>query len=82
MAHRLEDELEKIGIKKEGKKFMPHLTLARIKNIRAARNAEDVLTEYYDYEGPVMTVEKGGVYQSELSEKGAVYTLMAGAELK
>ena len=82
MAHRLDDELEKIGIKREGRKFVPHITLARIKNIQVSRNAEDVLLEYADYEGPVMTVEKGGVYQSQLTEKGAVYTLMAGAELK
>lgn len=82
MAAELEEELFKVGFAKEGRKFTPHLTICRIKSLKAARNAEDVLQDYEDFEGPDLPVEAVCVYQSELTEKGPVYTQLCKTGLK
>ena len=82
MADELEEQLLKFGIKKEGKKFKPHLTLCRIKSFKVGRKAEETLDDYEDYEGPDMAIESVCVYQSLISESGPEYTLLEKIELK
>lgn len=82
MADEIERELFNIGFDKEGKKFKPHLTLCRIKSVKAGWNTKDVLPEFADYEGPEMSVETVSVYHSKLKPKGAEYTAIKKAELK
>jgi len=82
MADELEEQLLKFGIKKEGKKFAPHLTLCRIKSFKVGRKAEETLDDYEDYEGPDMPIESVCVYQSQISDAGPEYTLISKVELK
>ena len=82
IADELDSALCKIGLEKSTRKFRPHLTLCRIKSLKAGQNTEDVMPEFEDYQGPDLPVETVCLYHSRLTDKGAVYTAVCKTELK
>lgn len=77
----VEDAMRGIGFKPEDRKFTPHLTLGRIREIRsrdAWQKALDGIRDIRLGEFPVTAVS---LMKSELRPSGAVYTEMARVEL-
>lgn len=70
---KIETACVQAGLAPEGRKFHPHITLARCKNVPEAPAAEFVAT----YEGfglPAIPVGAFTLYSSRMGRSGAVYT--------
>lgn len=76
LAEGIENELEKSGFAREAREFQPHLTLARI---RSPKNMPELarLAKKTDFiSGNDVQIDKLILFQSRLSPKGAVYTII------
>jgi 2'-5' RNA ligase len=77
LARATDDAIASLGIKREDKKYSPHLTLARIKdnaNVTALRQAIAALDSV---EFGSFTATEYHLYLSELSPRGSKYTKLA-----
>ena len=72
----LETQLAFAGWPEENRKFEGHLTLCRIKNSKAGVKLAQLANEYKDYSLDVVEVDSVCIFQSELTPKGPVYTLL------
>ncbi|MCP4022560.1 MAG: RNA 2',3'-cyclic phosphodiesterase [Desulfobacteraceae bacterium] len=70
----LEKLLEINGFKKEKKRFHPHFTLARLKKPISPKVLVKLIQQYQNYQSEDFNVESMGLYQSDLTSSGAVYT--------
>jgi 2'-5' RNA ligase len=77
----VEDAMARLGMKREERKFTPHLTLGRIKYIRSQKSWLGALEELKDIRLPGFEVTSVHLMKSELKPAGAVYTEMGRAEL-
>jgi len=78
----VEDAMAFIGMAREERAFTPHLTVGRIKFIRARDKWLKALDEVKDIILPGFDVEAVSLMKSELKPSGAVYTEMGRVELK
>jgi 2'-5' RNA ligase len=78
----LEEELAKSGWAKDKRSFAPHLTLCRIKSGKAGKKLKNIPDEYEGYRLGKMAVNELVVYESELTRKGPVYTVLGSYELQ
>lgn len=72
LAQTIDNVIETLGFRKEGR-FVPHLTLGRV---RSGRNKNDLLVmirKFEDIEIGKMKVDKIKLFQSKLSPSGPVY---------
>jgi 2'-5' RNA ligase len=74
-AH-LEDEAAKDGFEKEDRPFHPHLTLARLRQPRHARELADA-HQQMEFEPVEIAVTELLVIRSELSSAGSKYTVVS-----
>ena len=75
----VEDELERIGIKKEQRKFIPHITIARMKkNINFSNIINELDLKKFDD----LICCKINLYESVLSKEGANYFVIKEFYLK
>jgi 2'-5' RNA ligase len=77
----VEDAMARLGMKREERKFTPHLTLGRIKYIRSKESWLGALEELKDVKLPGFDVTSVHLMKSELRPAGAVYTEMGKVEL-
>lgn len=83
VARVVEDSMAGLGFPREGRKFSPHLTLARIK---PSRHTEE-LVRLADNESPrqaklgIFRVASVELMQSDLTPRGPVYTLLAAVKI-
>ena len=77
LSARLDGELERVGFAKEARPFVPHLTLARTKTRQAEQAAVRGLAKVGEV-GDVarIRVDRFVLMQSQLSPKGATYTVV------
>lgn len=74
LANRLELILfEDMGIKKENKRFSPHLTIARIRQVVFPKTMVKLLYEFKDFKSEDFLVSEIKLFQSELKPSGAIY---------
>lgn len=73
LEKRIDAGCESLGFKREGRRFHPHLTLARI---REPRNAHALLGEFCDrpIEPVEFDVRELVLYESKLTPSGSVYS--------
>lgn len=75
--HRLQAKIEhglrRAGLPPEGRKFKPHVTLARLKRPPGA-NFQDFLAQHALYRGASFQVDEFVLFSSFLGQAGAVYT--------
>jgi RNA 2',3'-cyclic 3'-phosphodiesterase len=72
LNRKIESALQRIGLKPEARKFMPHVTLARLKN--APRGAVmDYLTDHALYASAPFAVSAFALYSSKLTSDGSIY---------
>jgi 2'-5' RNA ligase len=77
----IEDAMARLGMEREERKFTPHLTLGRIKYIRAKESWLGALEELKDIKLPEFDVASVHLMKSELKPSGAVYAEMGRVEL-
>jgi 2'-5' RNA ligase len=76
IAHAIESKLEPLKIPKEAREFKPHLTLARIDELRGLDKLRDAIKEADDADFGAMQASEMHLYKSELARGGAKYTRM------
>ncbi|MHC4751515.1 MAG: RNA 2',3'-cyclic phosphodiesterase [Planctomycetota bacterium] len=77
----LEQQLDLAGWPKETRKFSAHLTLCRVRNSKAGVKLAQVTQQYNDFKLGTMPADSVSVYQSELTPKGPIYTLLGNYKL-
>jgi 2'-5' RNA ligase len=78
---RLENEAAQAGFAREGRRFQPHLTLARLRQPRHARTLADV-HQQIKFETVSIVVSELLVIRSELSNEGSKYTAISRHPLR
>ena len=81
LHERLETEFEKEGFPRDSRPFHPHLTLARLRNQRGAREIARIHEEL-SFRPEEITVTELLLIRSELSSKGSKYTTISKHPLK
>lgn len=81
LHQRLETEFEKEGFPRDTRAFHPHLTLARIRNQRGARDIARIHEEL-SFPPEEITVTELLLIRSELSSKGSKYTTISTHALR
>ena len=77
----LEGQLASAGWPKENRKFSGHLTLCRVRNSKAGFKLAQLTEEYKDFKIGTMPADSVCVYQSQLTPKGPIYTVLGNYEL-
>jgi 2'-5' RNA ligase len=76
----VDEECAKKGFEKESRAYRPHLTIARIRRQQSARALAEA-NEKYGFEPLEMRIEELLLFRSELSSKGARYTVVSRHKL-
>ncbi len=78
----VEKAMVKTGFEREDRRFSPHLTLARVKYLRARDNWQKALDGVKDLKLPSFDADHVSLIKSELKPSGAVYTELGKINLK
>jgi 2'-5' RNA ligase len=78
----LEEQLDLAGWPKEGRKFSAHLTLCRVRNSKAGTKLAQLIRPYKDFYLGTIQADSVCVYQSELTPKGPIYTVLGNYRLQ
>ena len=79
---RLEAAFAPLGIRGEGRRYRPHLTLGRIRQSDTGMiELREQLAEYEDYEAGIMTVSEVTIFHSDLRSTGPEHAVLGHAEL-
>ena len=77
---RVESSLKRVGLEPEGRKFTPHVTLARLKGV-PARIVAPYLEHYGDFRVGPFTAGYFTLFQSHMGHGGSHYEALARYEL-
>ncbi len=78
----LEQQMASGGWPPESREFTGHLTLCRIRNSNAGLKLAQLAEKYKDYKLGTMPADSLSVYQSDLTPKGPIYTLLCNCKLQ
>jgi 2'-5' RNA ligase len=78
----LEEQLASAGWPKETRKFSGHLTLCRVRNSKAGVKLAQMTEGYKDFKLGTISADSVSVYQSQLTPKGPVYTVLGNYKLQ
>ena len=81
VADKIDEQLSKIGFKRENRGFSPHLTIARIKTSRNKDKLLQVIEKYKDIEFTTIKVDSIKLKKSDLTPKGPIYTTLGEVKL-
>ena len=76
LRDRIENLLQRTGIAPEGRRYNPHVTLARLKGTAPAR-VGPFLAAHGGFETPEFRAERFILYSSHLGQAGAIHTAEA-----
>lgn len=74
LAAKIDRACHRLGLRADARRFMPHVTLARLKDADPAK-VQRYVEEHGLFATPPFRVEAFGLYSSTLGSEGAVYTL-------
>jgi 2'-5' RNA ligase len=74
ISNKIEENLNKIGIEKEKRKFSAHLTIARVKSAKNKDKILKIIEKYKNYHFGKINVNSIILKKSELTPKGPIYT--------
>jgi 2'-5' RNA ligase len=80
MAESIQDSIESVGFLRE-EKFVPHLTLGRVRTARNKEELKSLIEELEDIEIGKMKVDAIRLFRSKLSQAGPVYDEVFGINL-
>jgi RNA 2',3'-cyclic 3'-phosphodiesterase len=72
LQRKIESACRRCGLEPDGHKFLPHVTLARLKGT-ASGHVMDFLTDHALYAGTPFAVEGFILYSSHMTPKGSLY---------
>jgi 2'-5' RNA ligase len=72
----IEDEMIKFGFDKSGSKFLPHLTIGRVKYLKDKEILRDLIEEFREYVFQEIKVREIIFYESILKSKGPEYIVL------
>jgi 2'-5' RNA ligase len=75
LHQQIESALSQLGFKPDNKSFSPHITLARLKLNRPARQVDHFLSKHERIHAGTFTATEFRLYSSLLMPHGAVYTV-------
>ncbi len=78
----LEEQLAIAGWPKEGRKFSGHLTLCRVRNVKAGLKLAQITEQYKDVDFGTLRCSAVHVYESTLTPEGPIYTLLGHYHLR
>jgi len=78
----VEDGLRRLGFRPERARFVPHVTLARIKGSRNIHSLAKLINDMSDYEVGRMTVSKVSLKKSTLTRHGPIYETLWEVNLR
>lgn len=81
LQKKVESAVARAGLGPDDRKFMPHVTLARLKGA-SAESVDRYCAERADYRSRVFTIDQFTLYSSFLSHTGAIYTPEADYPLR
>ena len=81
LQNDLEQQLALAGGPKETRKFSGHLTLCRVRNSKAGLKLAQMTEKYKDFKLGTIPDDSLSVYQSQLTPKGSIYTLLGNYKL-
>jgi 2'-5' RNA ligase len=81
LADRVEEQLHRLGYRREPRRFQPHLTLGRVRGGRAVELGP-ILEKYADLEIGQISVEEVIVFSSTLERTGPIYDPIGRAALR
>lgn len=73
---KINDELAHLGFRKEIKRFVPHITLGRIKSLVNRSRFQTVLAQYKHIKIDSMTADTLLLYESILTPDGPIYKVI------
>jgi len=74
LAEEIEVRLEREGFERDERKFSPHLTLARSKNVKLESSLVNACERFLDADFGSFTVDRYYLYESTLKPGGSTYT--------
>ena len=81
IARKIDEQLSKIGFKKEKRGFSPHLTIARVKSAKGKDEILHVIEKYRDVQFVDIRVDSIKLKKSDLTPKGPIYTTLMDVKL-
>ena len=81
IAHKMDEQLAKIGFKKERRGFSPHLTIARVRSAKNKEKLVQAIEKYNDVEFADLQVDSIKLKKSDLTPKGPIYTTLKEIKL-
>lgn len=82
LVKQLEKELARQGFAKERRKWIPHLTLGRVKVLKKKGKLRGLVLSHKGIEAGEMEIRNISVIESRLTPKGPIYTLLERIPLK
>ena len=76
IQQQTEEAVRTIGLAPERRAFQPHLTLARIRDLRGVEPLIERVQAERDFDGGEFTVGSVSLFSSQLTPRGAVYTCL------
>jgi 2'-5' RNA ligase len=81
IVRKIDEQLSKIGFKKEKRGFSPHLTIARVKSAKGKGGILHVIEKYRDAQFVDIRVDSIKLKKSDLTPKGPIYTTLIDVKL-
>ena len=78
----LEETLSQAGWPKEARRFSGHLTLCRIRNVKAGEKLGAAAKQYEEYDLGLVRATSLCVYESQLRPQGPIYTRLGDYTLR
>ncbi|MBU3912059.1 MAG: RNA 2',3'-cyclic phosphodiesterase [Candidatus Omnitrophica bacterium] len=76
LAGHIEDKMKNLGFTKEGRCYKAHLTLGRVRSQKNIQELAKNINETYAKTESTMKINRLILFQSTLTPKGAIYTLL------
>ena len=73
LASLVEGAMEKEGFKKEGRRFVPHVTIGRVRSQRNTKSLKEAM-DAFSVEPRISQISNVIVFKSDLTPSGAVHT--------
>ena len=82
IAEKIDEQVSKLGFKKEKRSFSPHLTIGRVRNAKNKDKILRIIEKYKDLLFAEKIVDTIKLKKSELTPKGSIYTTIKEIKMK
>ncbi|MFQ6106540.1 MAG: RNA 2',3'-cyclic phosphodiesterase [Thermoplasmata archaeon] len=74
MSEFLDDEMQRLGFRREGRKFSPHVTIGRLKGSQGKEKIQDILSKTRSADFGTQIVDRLRLKKSVLEKTGPTYS--------